>query len=65
MRTNDAQLQADRRHAAELARERRAMKYEKKNMPWEWSIREWNNQVRITVRHYLHNVAQFRAANKD
>lgn len=56
---------ADRRHAAELARDCRAMKREKQNMPWEWSIKDWNNQVRITVRHYLHNVARFRAANGE
>lgn len=60
---NEAQHRAaDRRHAAQLARDCRAMRNDK-NRPWEWSTREWNNQVRITVRHYLHNVARFRRAN--
>lgn len=47
-----------RNKAAELAREVRAIAHQ-----GSWSIRAWNNQVRIAIRGYIRNTRQFLRAN--
>jgi len=47
-----------RDNAAQLAREVHAM--ERKG---DWSIRQWNRQVRIAVRSYMRNTVHFLRAN--
>jgi hypothetical protein len=47
-----------RSNAAQLAREIRAM--ERKG---DWSIRQWNRQVRLAVRGYMRNTLQFLRSN--
>jgi hypothetical protein len=48
-----------RNKAAELAREVRAIKRK-----GDWSIRAWNQQVRIAVRNYIKNTEHFLRANQ-
>ena len=47
-----------RRQAAELARETRAM-----HDPRRWTRREWNHQVRLSIKHYRENTFRFLKAN--
>lgn len=48
--------------AAELARAIRAMW---PSLDGQWSRRDWNNQTRISIKHFLHNTRKFLAANKE
>lgn len=49
-----------RNKAAELARECRAI-----DRKGKWSIKEWNDQVRSTVRYYMDNIRRFINANQE
>lgn len=47
-----------RENAAELARECRSIK-----KSGNWSIKEWNDKVRSTIRNYMDNVLRFHRAH--
>jgi hypothetical protein len=49
-----------RNSAAELAREVRAIK-----RVGDWTIRQWNDQVRIAIRNYLENMRRFDLIHKE
>lgn len=55
---NEQQL---RKSAAELARDIRKME---RQYPG-WSIKEWNEHVRKTIKHYMDSVRYFFKANGD
>lgn len=48
-----------RKEAADLARDIRRMPRK-----GDWTTREWNKQVRITVRHYMDNMIRFQLMNR-
>lgn len=54
---NEAQL---RKNAAELARDIRRIP-----LLGNWTRKQWNDKVRVTIRHYLANMRRFFAANKE
>lgn len=49
-----------RKKAADLARDCRRFP-----LKGDWSRKAWNDQVRITIRHYIENTRRFLAANKE
>lgn len=53
-----ANMKQLRNKAAELARECRAI-----NKSGNWSIKEWNDQVRSTIRNYMKNTLRFNRAH--